>query len=262
MPIYSSTDYNYKNCFSTDKVLFQKNIDKKHRMSARHNNILNKTLSAFSNLFENPTTLENIIKNKLTYNRIHKKLNSSDFPISLTKQKIRNNYDSLSSYKNSKRNKPFLHSFCNNHPESIKKIIRNNKTNYICNKKNKIIFQKNTKYNSFLKKNFQNNNYKTINIKSTANKPMTNFDKINYRHLIENSDNILYKKISDKSLKGSLFCRKNNRINNIKTIKKFDNRLINDKKSNKKEYLSYMNELQKNLEKSRSKSKPKSKFDY
>ena len=113
-----------------------------------------------------------------------------------------------------------------------------------------------------MKKNFQNNNYNTINIKSTADKPMTNFDKINYRHLIENSDNILYKKISDKSLKESLFCRKNNRINNIKTIKKFDNRLLNDKKSNKKEYLSYMNELQKNLEKSRSKSKPKSKFDY
>ena len=252
------TEYNHKNCFSADKLLFPKNSNKKNIINTRNNNISNITYSFFNNVFSKPTTLEKYIANKITYNRILKNLNSSNLPISITKSKIQNNFNSLSSYNNSKKNTQ-----CNKYPNSLKKIISQLKRNYEYSKRNNINISKHNKYNSFVRNSLPDLNYNSLTVKHSANKPMINFDK--GRYLIGNRDSILFKKYFNKPLKELLFGRKkinNVSNNNIKTIKQFDNRVLNEKRSSNKEFKSFINELQKNLEKSKSKSKPKAKFDY
>ena len=251
------TDYNHKKFFSADKILLQKYNSNNQIISSRNNYILDLTLSTFNNLIPKPKNLESFIKNKLTCNRINRKLKSTYFPTPLSKSRTQINFNSLSSYKTIKKTKSSLYSISKNSPKSLKKIINKIKAYYESNKSN----SRNSKYNHIMKNSFLNNKHDSLNLKQSVNKPMINFDKIYYRHLFNNNGSPLYQINFDKSFKVLSLFRKN-KINNIKTMEKFKNKLLSEKRSDKREYISYMDELQKNLEKSRSKSKPKSKFGY
>ena len=257
------TEYNiHRGSFSSDKLLSQDIYT--HRRINRGNNCLsNITQSTLNHVITCSNTTENLLSNRLTYNQINKIYQKcktkNNNPISLSKTKKSQSNIPLSTNRNNKKAKSYIKSIYNL-TESPRKIINKFKKNYE-NKKPKTD-QISSNYNTFLKNNIKTNNFSNysnysnyrVNTTCGVNRPVVNAEKISFRDSLCSGCN-LYKKNQELN--------KTNKIKqNIKLIKNFDHKFDVGKKMNNIEYKSYMDELKVNLEKSRSKSKPKVKFDY
>ena len=126
------TEYNtQKGSFSNDKLLFQ-DIYTHHRINTFNNYLSNITQSTFNNMITCSNTTENLLSNRLTYNKINKiyekcKIMNSKLS-SINKMKKPQSKTPLSTSRNYKKAKSYIKLIYNPN-ESPRKIINKLKKN-------------------------------------------------------------------------------------------------------------------------------------